>query len=141
MDSKQVALVQQTFEKAAGLGEKVADIFYAELFSIEPSLQKMFTSDFAEQKRKLLAALAMVVRSLHMPEAILRPAQTLAVKHVDYGVKPEHYAIVGSALLNTLRKGLGAEFTSDVEAAWTEAYGTLASIMKDAAYGGQEKTA
>lgn len=141
MDSKQIALVQQTFEKAAILGEKVADIFYAELFAIEPSLQKMFKGDLKEQKRKLLASLAMVVRSLHVPEAILRPAQDLAVKHVDYGVKPEHYAIVGNALLRTLKQGLGAEFTADVEAAWAEAYRTLANIMKDAAYGPKENVA
>ena len=75
------------------------------------------------------------MRSLHVPEAILGSARTLAVKHVDYGVKPEHYTIVGNALLRTLKKGLGAEFTAEVETAWTEAYRTLANIMKDAAYG------
>ena len=141
MDSKQVALVQQTFEKAAALGEKVADIFYTELFAIEPALKAMFKGDLTEQKRKLLASLAMVVRSLHVPEAILRPARDLAVKHVDYGVKPEHYTIVGNALLRTLKQGLGADFTAEVETAWTEAYRTLANIMKEAAYGVQEKTA
>ena len=139
MDAKQVALVQKSFEKAATLGEQVADIFYKELFAIEPALQGMFKGNMAEQKKKLLATLAMVVRSLHMPEAILKPVQNLAVKHLDYGVKPGHYTLVGNALLRTLRKGLGADYTAEVEAAWTEAFRTLASIMKDAAYGGEKK--
>jgi hemoglobin-like flavoprotein len=138
VDAKQVTLVQQTFEKAAALGEQVADIFYAELFAIEPALQSMFKGNMAEQKKKLLAALAMVVRSLHVPEAIIKPAQSLAVKHLDYGVKPEHYAMVGNALLRTLKKGLGAEYTAEVETAWTAAYGTLANLMKEAAYGGKK---
>ena len=35
----------------------------------------------------------------------------LARRHVAYGVQPEHYALVGSALLWTLEQGLGDEFT------------------------------
>ena len=36
-------------------------------------------------------------------------------------------------MLWTLGQGLGDAFTTEVEAAWTEAYGTLASVMKTAA--------
>lgn len=135
MNSHQVSLVQQTFEKAAALGEKVAEIFYAELFAIDPSLRRMFKSDMREQGRKLLTTLALVVRSLHAPEKILQPAKNLAVKHIDYGVKPEHYTAVGNALLRTLAKGLGTDFTPEVRAAWVEAYRLLAGVMKEAAYG------
>jgi nitric oxide dioxygenase len=75
------------------------------------------------------------VRSLHVPEKILQPAKNLAVKHIDYGVKPEHYTAVGNALLRTLAKGLGTDFTPEVRAAWVEAYRLLAGVMKEAAYG------
>ena len=135
MDQTQVALVQKSFEKAAALGEKVADIFYEELFAIDPSLRTMFKGDMREQKKKLLAMLAVVVRSLHAPENILKPAQDLAIKHVAYGVKPEHYTYVGNALLRTLKKGLGEQYTPQVRDAWVEAFRTLARIMKEAAYG------
>ena len=135
MNSHQVSLVQQSFEKAAALGEKVAEIFYAELFAIDPSLRRMFKSDMREQGRKLLTTLALVVRSLHAPEKILQPAKNLAVKHIDYGVKPEHYTAVGNALLRTLAKGLGTDFTPEVRQAWVEAYRLLAGVMKEAAYG------
>ena len=37
---------------------------------------------------------------------------------------------MGQALLTTLKKGLGAEWTSEVEAAWTSVYGTVATTMK-----------
>ena len=39
MNSHQVILVQQSFTKVAALGEKVAELFYAELFAIDPSLR------------------------------------------------------------------------------------------------------
>jgi nitric oxide dioxygenase len=135
MDRRQVDLVQQSFEKAAGLGEVVAEIFYAELFAIDPSLRAMFKGDMKEQGRKLLATLALVVRALHTPEQILQPARNLAVKHLDYGVAPEHYTYVGNALLRTLNKGLGADFTPEVREAWIAAFRTLAGVMKEAAYG------
>ena len=132
---QQVMLVQQSFEKAAGLGEKVAELFYAELFAIDPSLRAMFKGDMREQGKKLLATLALVVRSLHAPEKILQPARNLAVKHLDYGVEPIHYTYVGNALLRTLKKGLGPDYTPEVRDAWVAAFRTLAGIMKEAAYG------
>jgi nitric oxide dioxygenase len=76
-----------------------------------------------------------VVRSLHAPEKILQPVKNLAVKHVDYGVRPEHYTYVGNALLRTLKKGLGENYTPEVRDAWVEAFRMLAGIMKEAAYG------
>ena len=135
MDSQQIALVQQSFEEAAALGEKVAEIFYDELFAIDPSLRSMFKGDMHEQRQKLLSALALVVRSLHTPEKILGPVQKLAIKHVDYGVRPEHYTYVGNALLRTLKKGFGREFTPGLSDAWVEAFRMLAKVMKEAAYG------
>ncbi len=136
MDARQVALVQQSFEKVAALGEAAAELFYSELFTIDPSLRTMFKGDMHDQHKKLLAALAMVVRSLHAPAAILPAVKTLAVKHVQYGVTPIHYTYVGNALLRTLKKGLGEQFTPELRDAWTEAFRMLASVMKEAAYGG-----
>ena len=135
MDARKVALVQNSFEKVATLGVQVAEIFYAELFAIDPSLRAMFPPDLTAQHKKLLSALAMVVRGLHTPEKILNAAESLAVKHLDYNVKPVHYTYVGNALLRTLKKGLGDEFTPELCDAWTDAFRMLARVMKDAAYG------
>jgi hemoglobin-like flavoprotein len=135
MDARKVALVQDSFEKVAAIGPKVAEIFYAELFAIDPSLRSMFPADLTSQQKKLMAALAMVVRALHTPEKILDSAERLAVKHLEYKVRPEHYTYVGNALLRTLKKGLGSEFTPELCDAWTEAFRLLARVMKEAAYG------
>jgi nitric oxide dioxygenase len=47
-------------------------------------------------------------------------------------VTPEHYDYVGEALLFTLGKGLGDDFTPETKDAWTETYGILSSVMIDA---------
>jgi nitric oxide dioxygenase len=134
MNERDVALVQQSFEKIAAVGEPLAELFYEELFSVDPSLRAMFTSDFVEQRWKFMAALAMVVGSLHTPEKILSPARALAVKHVSYGVLPIHYTCFGDALVQTVKKSLGAEFTAELENAWVAAFRMLADVMKEAAY-------
>jgi len=139
MNSRQASLVQRSFAKAAGLGEIVAEIFYAELFAIDPSLRAMFKGDMKQQGRKLLSTLAFVVAGLDNPEQIVPPAQKLAVKHLDYGVTARHYTLVGNALLRTLKKGLGDDFTPEVREAWIAAYQLLADVMRAAAYGASAK--
>ena len=43
--------------------------------------------------------------------------------------------MVGGALLWTLEKGLGPDWTSEVAEAWTAAYATLSGYMISQAYG------
>ena len=51
---------------------------------------------------------------------------------MGYGVTAAHYVPVGAALLWTLEKGLGRDFTPEVKAAWTETYTALAGVMTNA---------
>jgi nitric oxide dioxygenase len=88
-----------------------------------------------EQRRKLMATLAVVVGGLGNLQSVLPAASALAKRHVSYGAKPEHYPVVGAALLWTLEKGLGPDWTSDVADAWKAAYGTLSGFMISEAYG------
>lgn len=135
MDNRTVALVQQSFEKVAALGLKTSQMFYAELFAIDPSSRSMLSGDMKEQHKKLLPALAYVVRSLHAPEKVLNSVERLARMHVDCGVRLEHYTYVVNALLRTLKKGLSGEFTPEVCDAWTAVFRAVALLMNEATYG------
>jgi nitric oxide dioxygenase len=88
-----------------------------------------------EQRRKLMAMLAGVVKGLGNLEQVLPAASALAKRHVGYGAKAEHYPVVGAALLWTLEKGLGDHWTPEVADAWATAYGTLSGYMISEAYG------
>ena len=81
------------------------------------------------QRAKLMAAIGAVVKSLDCIETILGDLRALARRHDRYGVREEHYASVGAALLWTLEQGLGLDFTPDVREAWATAYGLLSSAM------------
>ena len=135
MTPDQIKLVQQSFAKVVPISEQAAVLFYDRLFEIAPAVREMFPSDMAEQRRKLMATLAIVVNGLSNLELMLPAAASLATRHVGYGAKAEHYPVVGSALLWTLEKGLGTDWTADVADAWTAAYATLSGFMIAQAYG------
>jgi len=133
MTPQQITLVQTTWMQVLPIQAQAAELFYGRLFNLDPSLQALFKGDMSEQGRKLMKTIGLVVNSLTRLEEILPTAQDLGRRHVGYGVRPEHYATVGSSLLWTLEQGLGAAFTPEVKAAWAGAYGLLAQVMQDAA--------
>jgi nitric oxide dioxygenase len=135
MTPDQVKLVQQSFAKVAPISETAAGLFYDRLFEVAPSVKSMFPADMTEQRKKLMSMLAVVVNGLGSLESVLPAASALAIRHVSYGAKAEHYPVVGAALLWTLEKGLGDAWTPDVADAWTTAYGTLSGFMISEAYG------
>lgn len=135
MTPHQIALVQASFTKVLPISDVAAGLFYGRLFEIAPDVQRMFKGDIHEQGRKLMATLGTVVKSLGNIETVLPATKMLAVKHVSYGVKPEHYVPVGDALMWTLEKGLGEAFTPETRQAWLAAYGALSAAMIKEAYG------
>jgi hemoglobin-like flavoprotein len=133
MTPQQIALVQHSWQKVVPIKEKAAELFYAKLFELDPSLKPHFKGNMAEQGRKLMAILNTAVTSLNDLGKIVPAVQDLGRRHVGYGVKAAHYDTVAAALLWTLGAGLGDAFTDEVRSAWTQTYVTLATVMKDAA--------
>jgi hemoglobin-like flavoprotein len=133
MTSEQKVLVQSTFAKVAPIADAAAAMFYARLFELDPSLRPLFTTDLAEQGRKLMQMIAVAVNGLDRLDELVPAVRQLGVRHARYGVKDQHYDTVAEALLWTLERGLGSDFTPAVRDAWTTVYGVLATTMKEAA--------
>ena len=133
MTPETITLVKSSWEKVKPISETAADLFYGKLFEIDPSLKSMFPEDMKEQGRKLMAMINTAVNALDKLDTIVPAVQDLGKRHVDYGVKDEHYATVAQALIWTLGQGLGDDFTDEVKAAWTDTYNILATTMMDAA--------
>lgn len=132
MNASEITLVKNSFRKVLPIADQAAALFYARLFELDPSLRPLFRGDMAEQGRKLMTMIATAVGSLDRLEQIVPAVRALGARHGGYGVKEEHYATVGAALLWTLEKGLGPEFTPAVREAWTSTYSLLANTMIEA---------
>jgi hemoglobin-like flavoprotein len=135
MNQKQIQLVQNSFEQVKPIANIAADLFYDRLFELDPGLRPLFKSDLSEQKHNLMTTLSFAVASLKRPETILPAVRQLGARHVGYGVQEYHYQTVGAALLWTLGQGLGAQFTPEVEDAWTAVYTVLAQTMQEGSNG------
>ena len=129
MTPQQVALVRQSFAKVIPIREQAAALFYERLFAIDETTRPLLRGDMKSQGAKLMAAIGAVVKSLDRIDTMLDDLQALARRHERYGVREEHYASVGAALLWTLEQGLGSDFTRDAREAWATAYGLLSRAM------------
>lgn len=129
MTPESVALVQSSFREVAFNAALVADIFYDRLFATAPDVRPLFPAEMGDQKRKLVQMLAVAVNGLGRPDEIVPAVQALGRRHGGYGVEPRHYAVVGDALIWTLGRGLGEEFTPETRDAWVEAFGLLSGVM------------
>jgi len=134
MTPEKIALVRSSWQQVLPIQDTAAQLFYGQLFELDPSLRSLFKGDMVEQGRKLMTMINMVVISLDKLGPILETIEDMGRRHVAYGVTEAHYDTVGSALIWTLGQGLGEQFTPAVENAWADAYNTLASAMKQAAY-------
>ena len=132
MNGEQINLVQESFGKVVPIADTAAALFYGRLFDIDPALEPLFKGDMVEQGRKLMQMIGVAVKSLDRLEQVLSAVRVLGARHAGYGVREKDYDTVGSALIWTLKKGLGDGFTPETEAAWAEVYTTLAGVMKDA---------
>ena len=129
----QKTLVQDSFASIAPISHDTAVLFYRRLFELDPMVERLFLTDMAQQRRKLMQMLAAAVNGLDRLDQLIPVVEDLGRRHVAYGVREDHYDTVGAALLWTLRKGLGDAFTPEVEDAWTAVFGLLSSTMKAAA--------
>lgn len=111
-----------------------ASVFYDHLFRIAPETRPLFTEDIFVQTEKVMFAFAAVVGQIHDLDACRDMTRDLALRHVDYGVHPAHYALVGRAVMATLADVLEDDFSPEMEAAWQSAYDTIAGAMIASAY-------
>ena len=130
MTTEQVHFIRRTFAMLTRHDEVAALVFYRRLFELDPALRPLFKGDIKEQARKLMETLGALIAMLERPQEMDLELFAMGERHAGYGVKDEHYATVGAALLRMLAETLGAEFTPEVRAAWTALYGAVAAKMK-----------
>lgn len=130
----QIKAVRDTFKPVAAIQDKAAALFYDRLFKMAPDVKPLFAnSNMKDQGKKLMSTIAVAVGSLEKLGELVPVVRDLGVRHLDYGVQPEHYDVVGEALLATLDEALGSAFTPEARDAWTLTYWLLANEMKHAA--------
>lgn len=127
-----IAIVKSTAPAIQKHGLEITTAMYARLFK-DAEIAAMFdraAQESGEQPRRLAGAILAYAKNIDKLENLGAAVQSMVARHVDTGVKPEHYPHVAEALLPAIREVLGADVATDeVLSAWGEAYWMLADIL------------
>jgi len=130
LDSNQIKLVKESFQRVRAKSDTVAEALYHRLFQLNPNLKFLFHAEMTEQGAKLMLMLEQVVDQLERRDEVEPAIQELARRHATYGVKSDDYDVVGEALLWALDQNLAPNFPVETREAWRAVYALLATSMK-----------
>jgi hemoglobin-like flavoprotein len=128
--SPDVETIRSSYRRLSTHGEEIARHFYATLFVRHPEVRPLFEGvDMEQQHKKLMRALALVVRHLEQPDFLRAYLQGLGAIHVAYGVSNEQYRGVCACLLDALAYAGGDAWTPEEDAAWQTALEAISETM------------
>jgi hemoglobin-like flavoprotein len=130
MAANQVRLVRDSVDALREDAEPFALLFYGKLFELDPSSRRLFHNDLAVQGRKVMDMLTSVAESLDDFQPMRSRLADLGRKHAEYGVRPEQYDTLTTALLWSLGQALGASFDVPTREAWRLAINAICAAMK-----------
>jgi hemoglobin-like flavoprotein len=134
LTSDEGELIRSSFRQVSRDRQEAAARFYEILFETAPETRDLFVNSIEQQGAELMSKLGLIVAEIQNIEGLVPVLEDLALRHVAYGVKPEHYPLVGVALQQMLAEFLGDDFTPETRAAWAKAYDDLSSLMIRSAY-------
>ncbi|NML35025.1 NO-inducible flavohemoprotein [Paraburkholderia antibiotica] len=127
------AIIKATVPLLESGGEALTTHFYNLMLSEHPEVRPMFNQAnqaSGAQPRALANGVLMYARHIDQLEQLGDLVAQIIHKHVSLNVQPEHYPIVGSCLLRSIREVLGADVATDaVIEAWAAAYQQLADLL------------
>ncbi len=142
LTTAQIGLIRDSFHRLQPDVETASEHLYERLFEIAPELREMFRCDMASQELRemfrcdmasqgmqFMSTLGVILQHLDDPEALHPHLKHLAQGHAAFGVKPEHFRLMGQALIWAMRKTLGENYPEGAAAAWEVAYELLAREM------------
>ncbi len=129
MNEATKAIIKATAPVLKEHGEAITSEMYKVLFSKYPETQALFKDASPDQHKKLAAAVYAYAANIDKLENLSKGIEQMATVHVKTKVQPEHYPMVGDALLQAIKTVLGDGATDEVMAAWEEAYGFLADVL------------
>ena len=130
MTPQQIDLIRASFALLQPRLPELGGEFYARLFATAPQLRPMFPREISRQAHALAAMLELIVKMIDMQDKLVPLIRYLGERHRVLKVRPEHYPPFTAALLWTLQRTLGDEFTPETREAWQAAFDFMAEHMK-----------
>lgn len=103
--------------------------FYSNLIAATPELEKMFPS-IKHQAISLSGVISTAIVNLDQLDKLDDYLSNLGKRHSRIlGIEPEHFELMGAAMLKTFKDRFGAKFTLDLEKCWTRLFTYLSNQL------------
>lgn len=132
LSAQTISIVKATVPVLQQYGEQITSHFYRIMFRDYPAVKAYFNQAHqaaGTQPRALANSVLAYAAHIDRLEALKDALPLIVQKHAALDIRPEHYPIVGSCLLQAIKEVLGDAATDDIINAWAEAYQQLADIL------------
>lgn len=134
MTPDQAEIIQDSFANIADPNTELVGAVLGQISIASPEVSQLITGSGGDLVTHVGESLGVVIEQIHTPDAIADYLATLGEILFSHGVKDEHYAIFGDALLQGLEQGLGGNATPEVVGAWSDGWMMFSGIMREAAF-------
>ena len=144
LSEKTIAIIKATVPALQSHGEAITRHFYQIMFRDYPVVKAYFNQAHqaqGTQARALANSVLAYAANIDRLEALGDALPIIIQKHVSLDIRPEHYPIVGTCLLQAIREVLGDAASDEIIQAWADAYGQLADLLiaaEEAVYSANE---
>ena len=131
MTHDEAKLVKGAFERLirSGKGPEFARAFYRHLFTVAPEVRAWFPKDMAEQNRKLVKTLGVLLGNLPEWHDIAGPARALGPQHGPFPIEPKHFEVFVTCLFKAMEEVTGAPMVSDASIPFRMAFLRIGAEM------------
>jgi hemoglobin-like flavoprotein len=116
-----IAAVRGSLQAVVHRPVELAEVFYAELFAMEPRLREAFPHDMSGQMLKMTETIVGAIRALEEPDLgrLEHHLFELGRTHSSrFGVENWQYGYIGHALTRAVREIAGSAFSGTMSSAW-----------------------
>lgn len=131
MTADEILLLKTSLQKMGPQLEQAAGTFTERLFHLNPSL-----GDIASRGRELLQIMGAAVQNISRLDHLAPSARQFGRRHASSPIGQRDYDVMEEAFLWSLGRGLGKDFTGEMEVAWGKIYWLMAEIIKTGARDG-----
>lgn len=121
--------IRQSYARIAPKAPDVIAELYRRLFTRLPETRSLFQEEMGNQYGKFAATLELCVMAEDDPLRLDAVLTQMKARHGARGVQAAHYPVFIDCFVEAMADQIGADWTSEHDAAWRRALGAIAEKM------------
>jgi nitric oxide dioxygenase len=129
IDLELIQRLRQSFDRVFLAGERLQDLTFTRLLDKSPELRPLFPDDLAPFKSRFARMLVWLMAHLHEPQKLRIELVDLGKKHLEAGVKAEHYPAMSEAILYAMATISADDWNEELAWDWHQTFDLMIHHM------------